>query len=285
MIDQLGDMRNRFNTLSQVQPLPRGELESMRSQLQRMSADLAEQARRFPNQQRDEMNIAKSYLNGLMADLDHVLYGKAMPQQNQPGQAPQGRQGRRQQKPALPVPQRVPAPPRTMAYEVIIGPLPNQRFRLTLPPGETIQSLYSAAVQRGQVVDREFQAGALKLNGAPARPELISGQIPPSEANAASQEDMLRLLMLHNCFSLLPDRSPAGGDYTGGGGGHIAGFDVAQMLAAPTAGPGATTRSQRLDQFRDDYLAQQRAGAAVRVAVAPQQAPPSQTGSRRRKGG
>ena len=174
-----------------------------------------------------------------------------------------------------------------MTYDVVIGPLPNQRFQLTLAPGETIQSLYTAAVQRGQVVDREHQAGALTLDGNPVTPQYIPGQIPPSEvpAKQPSQEEMLRLLLAHNCFTLPPVRSQAGGDYTSGGQGFIPGFDVQSVAQFPD-------RSKRLDQFRDDVV-NRPPGAPLRVALAPQsqgpamqpQAPGTQPGLRRRRGG
>jgi hypothetical protein len=90
---------------------------------------------------------------------------------------------------------------------------------------------------------------------------------------------MLGLLMLHNCFAIPPARSPAGGDYTSGGGGHIAGFEVVQVHMNQMTGPQLATRSQRLDTFRDDYLAQQSSGFAIRVAAAP----PAQQGKRRRR--
>jgi hypothetical protein len=273
-------MRNRFQNLSQIHPLPRQELETMRAQLQQM----LEQLGKLPPQQ-NEVRIARSNARGLIADLDHLLYGQQMPQPQVPQTSPQtprpqGRPQRRQQAPRLPVPSRVPAPPRvvTNTYEVVIGPLPNQRFKLTLPPGETIQSLYAAAVLRGQVVDREFQAGALTLDGRAARPEEISGTIPPASAVATTQEDMLRLLLLHNCFALGPERSPAGGAYTGGGGGYMAGFDAESVGQNPE-------RRVRFDQFRDAYLAQQSAGSPVRVALLPQPSTPTQPRPRRRRGG
>ncbi|HSB47563.1 MAG TPA: hypothetical protein VLD37_06115 [Candidatus Bilamarchaeum sp.] len=298
MRDQLTAMRGTFLQFSQMQPLPRQDLETMRTDLQRMQADLAGHVRRFPNQQRVEALDARRRIEGLLADLDHLLnyqYPAQPPQQNQPpaqqqGQQPpqqqpqpRGRPQRRQQTPALPVPRRVPAPPRTMTYDVVIGPLPNQRFQLTLPPGETIQSLYGAAVQRGQVVDREYQAGALTLDGNPVTPQYIPGQIPPAEVPATppSQGEMLRSLLAHNCFTLPPVRSPAGGDYTSGGQGFTPGFDVQSVAQFPD-------RSQRLDQFRDDVV-NRPLGAPLRVAQALQgpatQQPGTQPGLRRRRGG
>jgi hypothetical protein len=249
----------------------------MRTQLQGMS----EQLDKLPPAQ-NEVRMARSHLQGLLADLDHVLYGQTGPQ-NQPltpqqQQRAPGRQG-------LPVPIRVRAPQRSLTYDVVIGPLPNQRFLLTIPPGETLQSLYSAAVQRGQVVEREHLAGALTLDGRPARPSEISGQIPPTEATATTPQAMLSLLLLHNCFSLNPVRSPGGADYTAGGGGHSPGFDVTHPVGPNPMSAGQNPpRGQRLDEFRDEYLAQQSAGSSVRVALLPQPAAPA-TRSRRRRGG
>ena len=56
-----------------------------------------------------------------------------------------------------------------MTYDISIGPLPHQQYRLTLPQGETIQSLYSAAVQRGP--------SGLEL--APARPAYLRAVADP----------------------------------------------------------------------------------------------------------